>query len=75
MKQAILVCCVCWGAALAQDAKITSGPVDYQVYQRGADGRAVIHLAGEAGGRAVEATLAPAARKAPGWDCRSRSRW
>jgi sialate O-acetylesterase len=54
--------------SLAQQARITGGAADYQVFQRGADNRADIALEGTAANGPVEARLVLRGVSAPGFD-------
>jgi sialate O-acetylesterase len=54
--------------SFAQPARITGGAVDYQVFQRGADGRADIAVAGTSANGPVEARLVLRGAPAPGFD-------
>jgi sialate O-acetylesterase len=54
--------------SFAQPARITGGAADYQVFQRGPDGRADISLEGTAPNGAVEARLVLRGAPAPGFD-------
>jgi sialate O-acetylesterase len=54
--------------SLAQQARITGGVADYQVFQRGADNRADIALEGTAANGPVEARLVLRGVSAPGFD-------
>jgi sialate O-acetylesterase len=54
--------------SFAQPARITGGAVDYQVFQRGADGRADLAIEGTAANGPVEARLVLRGAPAPGFD-------
>src|SRR5579864_3166680 len=49
----LLLVAACWGAASAQEIRITSGPVDNQVFQRTAEQTADISFSGAASGKKV----------------------
>jgi sialate O-acetylesterase len=72
-KPLVLVA-ACFAAALAQDLRITSGPVDNQVFQRNADQTADLRLTGttinkKANGKEIEARLIAAdSNTVPGFD-------
>src|SRR5262245_24426101 len=61
---------LCGGLVFAQDIRLTNGPADYQVIQRGANNRADLPLAGGAqgaDGAPVEARLLHAGKPVKGF--------